>query len=125
MERHATCHCGAVQLRITAAEFGEIYRCNCSICNRKGAVMGLVMAADLTVAAGQDFLTEYSFNTHTAKHYFCRCCGIYTHHRRRVDPGEYGVNLGCIDGIKLEDYTSIPCYDGRENHPSDGASDKS
>ncbi len=123
MERYANCHCGAVQLSITAADFAEIYRCNCSICSRKGAVMGLVMAADLTLTAGQDFLSEYSFNTHTAKHYFCKRCGIYTHHKRRVNSGEYGVNLACIEGIRIEDYMkdTIPCYDGRNNHPSDKA----
>lgn len=26
-------------------------------------------------------------------------CGIYTHHRRRSNPHEYGYNVGCLEGV--------------------------
>ena len=73
---------------------------------------------DLTILAGENSLTTYQFNTMTAKHYFCARCGIYTHHQRRSDPGEYGVNVACLEGISPFDFDEVPVYDG-VNHPSD------
>ncbi|WP_205655629.1 hypothetical protein [Alcanivorax sp. 24] len=34
-----------------------------------------------------------------AEHYFCRTCGIHTHHKPRTLPGKYGINTGCLQGI--------------------------
>ena len=48
---------------------------------------------------GQEFLTEYQFHTHTAVHYFCSKCGIYTFHRKRTAPDHYGVNVYCLEGF--------------------------
>jgi hypothetical protein len=72
----------------------------------------------LRIVRGEENLTLYSFGTHTAKHYFCKTCGIYTHHRRRSDPNEYGVNMGAIDGVNPAEYEPIGWNDG-VNHPSD------
>ncbi len=38
------CHCGAVEAEINATvnELAKIVRCNCSICKRKNATMGMV-----------------------------------------------------------------------------------
>ena len=46
---------------------------------------------------GEQSLTEYQFHTHTAKHYFCKSCGIYPFHRKRVTPDYYGVNVFCLE----------------------------
>lgn len=75
-------------------------------------------ASNVVVVKGADVLTEYRFGTGTARHYFCSRCGIYTHHRRRLDPSECGVNVGCIDGVHLPDLDPVPWVDG-QNHPSD------
>ena len=47
--------------------------------------------------AGSDALAEYRFHTHTATHYFCRHCGIYPFHRKRVTPDYFGINVFCLD----------------------------
>lgn len=44
-------------------------------------------------------LAEYQFHTHTARHYFCRTCGIYPFHRKRVTPDHFGVNVFCLEGF--------------------------
>jgi hypothetical protein len=54
----------------------------------------------------------------TAKHYFCSVCGIYTHHQRRSNTQEYGVNAACLEGVSPYDFEAVPVNDG-VNHPSD------
>ena len=115
----ATCHCGAVELRLSLPKgLAKLRRCDCSLCRRKGAVVASVKLGDLEVVRGEAFLSVYQFNTMTAVHYFCSKCGIYTHHRRRSNPNEYGINVGCVEGVNLYDLGPIPVLDG-VNHPSD------
>jgi hypothetical protein len=71
------------------------------------------------VTEGAEFLTLYQFNTNTAKHYFCARCGIYTHHQRRSNPQQYGVNVACLEGVSPFDFQEVPVYDG-SRHPRDG-----
>jgi hypothetical protein len=72
----------------------------------------------ITFDAGEDALTVYRFNTGVAQHYFCSRCGIYTHHRRRSNPNQYGVNVACLKGVSPFDFADVPVIDG-VNHPAD------
>lgn len=115
----ATCHCGAVELHLDLpAGLPAPHRCDCSFCARRAAPNISVPLAALQVVKGAENLTLYQWNTGTAKHYFCKTCGIYTHHQRRSNPEEYGVNLGCIEGMNPAAFEPIPWADG-VNHPSD------
>ena len=115
----ATCHCGGVELRVTlSAGMDSARRCDCSFCMRRGAVAVSALVGDLQVVRGADLLTRYSFGTHTAQHFFCSRCGIYTHHKRRSNPNEFGVNAACLDGVNIRDMGEIGWVDG-VNHPSD------
>ena len=75
-------------------------RCNCSICKRKGYIIGVVQPDDFKLTKGEELLTLYQFYTKTAKHYFCKVCGIHTHNRPRSNPKIYGVNIACVEGIR-------------------------
>ena len=79
------CHCGAVEAEIGATinELAKIVKCNCSICKRKNATMGMVKNEDFKITKGEDKLKLYQYHTKVAKHYFCSECGIYTHHHPR------------------------------------------
>jgi len=115
----SSCHCGEVELELHLPNGVENpRRCDCSICRRKGAVVGSVNLDGIKIIKGHDFLKLYQFNTHTARHYFCSNCGIYTHHQRRSNPDEYGFNLGCLEGVNPFDLGDIVTNDGI-NHPSD------
>jgi len=59
----------------------------------------------LTLLAGEDQLSLYEWNTHRAKHYFCRVCGIYVFHRKRSAPDHFGINVFCLDDF---DAASVP-----------------
>ena len=91
-----SCHCGAVRFEIRT-DFPELTTCDCSICRRKNALMVKVHESDFRLLAGEQALSLYQFHTHTAKHYFCKSCGIYTFHRKRTAPDHYGVNVFCLE----------------------------
>jgi hypothetical protein len=93
-----SCHCGAVTFRI-AAEITGVYRCDCSLCRMKGALMTTVHEDAFTLLAGADLLSEYNWNTGIARHFFCSKCGIYPFHRKRAMPDHYGVNVHCLTGV--------------------------
>jgi hypothetical protein len=111
--KKCTCHCGAVEFEIELHHgLDKLRRCNCSLCRRKGAIMATVLVGQLRVIKGEDKLTLYQWNTRIAKHYFCSVCGIYTHHQRRSIPTEFGVNVGCIEGVDPFVLGDIPVADG-------------
>lgn len=93
-----SCHCGAVRFAIET-DFPELTTCDCSICKRKNALMVKVHESRFTLLAGAEALTEYRFHTHTARHYFCKTCGIYPFHRKRVTPDHLGINVHCLAGF--------------------------
>ncbi len=120
-EIDGACHCGAVRFHVRLSNsLKTARRCDCSLCRMRGAVAVSAPLDGLTITAGEDKLSLYQFNTGTAKHYFCSQCGIYTHHRRRSNPNEFGVNVACLDGVSPFDFAEVPITDGR-SHPSDGA----
>ncbi len=85
----------------------------------RGAVAVSAKVADLKITKGEDKLTLYQFNTRTAKHYFCSACGIYTHHQRRSNTEQLGVNVACLEGISPFDFEEVTVLDG-VNHVKDG-----
>jgi hypothetical protein len=116
-----SCHCGAVVLELDLPDgIVDPRRCDCSICRRKGAVVASVALSGIAIKAGHDALRLYQFNTGTAKHFFCSVCGIYTHHQRRSNPGEYGYNVGCLEGVNPFEIPNVPTNDG-VHHPADRA----
>ena len=115
----ASCHCGGVEYELTLPNgLEKLRRCDCSICRRKGAIVASVALDGIKITKGAELLKLYQFNTMTAKHYFCSVCGIYTHHRRRSNPNEYGINVACLEGVDPFELGEVPTLDG-VNHPSD------
>ena len=117
----AACHCGTVRLRVTLTDgLATARRCDCSFCRMRGAVAVSAPLSGIEIVAGEDALTLYEWGTRTAKHFFCSVCGIYTHHQRRSNPEQYGVNAACLDGVSPFDFSELPVNDG-VSHPADGA----
>jgi hypothetical protein len=90
-----SCHCGAVTFEIQT-DFPELTTCDCSICRRKNALMVKVHEDQFKLLSGDHSLSEYRFHTMTARHFFCKTCGIYPFHRKRVTPDYFGVNVFCL-----------------------------
>ena len=87
----------------------------------RGAVAVSAQAGGVRIVAGEDALTSYRFNTGTAQHFFCSRCGIYTHHQRRSNPNQYGINVACLEGVSPFDFAQVAVVDGIA-HPSDTGS---
>ncbi|QXG43263.1 GFA family protein [Pseudomonas viridiflava] len=115
----ASCHCGAVVLELDLPDgIVDPRRCDCSLCRRRGAIVATVAEDGIRVTHGQKMLKLYQFNSRTAEHYFCGRCGVYTHHRRRSNPHEFGYNVACLEGVNPFDLGPVQTSDG-VNHPAD------
>jgi hypothetical protein len=99
-----SCHCGTVRFAITT-DFPELTTCDCSLCKRRNALMVKVHESAFELLAGAEQLATYQWHTHTAVHHFCKLCGIYPFHRKRVTPHHFGINVYCLHGF---DPTGIP-----------------
>lgn len=110
------CHCGAVEFQVkNRSALGQLRRCNCSLCRKKGAIMASVPLDKLLVTKGKDKLSLYQWNTGVAKHYFCSICGIYTHHQRRSVPDEFAFNVACLDEDISIDEQEVALLNGAAN----------
>jgi len=87
------------------------------MCSRRGAVAVSAELKDIDFTSGQDTLSCYTFGTGVAQHYFCSTCGIYTHHQRRSNPTQFGINLACLEG-QTPFIDEVPVLDGK-SHPGD------
>ncbi len=112
--KKGNCHCGAVEFEVEFENgISEVKRCNCSLCRRKGALMAIVSRDKVKITKGEENLSLYQWNTKIAKHYFCKTCGIYTHHQRRGDPSQLGVNVGCFDDVDPFAFDDFSLVDGK------------
>lgn len=98
------CHCGDVRFEIET-DFHELTTCDCSICRRKNALMVRVHEDSFRLLSSETGLSRYKFHTMTATHYFCKVCGIYPFHRKRVSPEYFGINVHCLENA---DFSDIP-----------------
>lgn len=107
------CHCGRVRFRVHLA-LSRATQCNCSMCTRKGTLNHRVPADRLEILSGADDLSIYQFGTRTAKHYFCRTCGIHPFSNPRAAPDAYAVNLRCLDDFPdIAKDLELKEFDGR------------
>lgn len=107
------CHCGAVVLELRLSDgLNTARRCDCSLCRRRGAIAVSAPLDGEAILQGAENLNLYQFGSHTAKHWFYKICGIYTHHQRSSNPNEYGVNVAILDGINPRDLGAVPWVDG-------------
>jgi hypothetical protein len=106
------CHCGRVRFEVDAPADLVIDDCNCSMCARTGYLHLIVTADRFRLVQGDDALTLYTFNTGTAKHFFCSICGIKSFYVPRSHPDGFSVNARCIDSDTIRSM-QVNAVDGR------------
>jgi hypothetical protein len=109
-----SCHCGAVKFSYEGETISKGLRCTCSLCARRGALMTteVIPSERFKIDAQLGALGLYQFGKKTAKHYFCKHCGIYPFHETARYPDHYRANIGCLDGM---DTFALPVeiFDGK------------
>jgi hypothetical protein len=106
------CHCGTVRFAVRFVAPPRLLDCNCSICAKTGFLHLIVGADDFTLLRGAEALSDYRFGTGTARHLFCRHCGIKSFYVPRSHPDGYSINWRALDGVAGITPVITP-YDGR------------
>ena len=126
----ATCHCGATRIEIDGPPTSA-KTCNCSYCQRVGAIWGYYQPEEIRITATDDRMYAPNGMNH---HHFCGRCGGNTHGfspdwssiydaEGKLKPGMKesvpeqriaAVNLNMIDGLDLATF-QIEAMDGRNN----------
>ncbi|MEO8673355.1 MAG: GFA family protein [Tahibacter sp.] len=114
------CHCGRVRFEVDAPARIHALECNCSICRMTGFLHLIVPAARFRLVQGADVLSEYTFNTGTAKHRFCSVCGIKSFYVPRSNPDGYDVNVHCLDRTTI-DAVDVSQFDDTRREESEAA----
>lgn len=113
MNYKGSCHCGRIAFEVTGEMQGAV-SCNCSICQRKGALMWFVPRDNLRLVTPEGDGSVYLFNKHKIKHRFCNTCGIHPYGEGTDPKGNRmaAVNIRCLEGIALEEIP-VTNFDGR------------
>jgi hypothetical protein len=112
------CHCGAVAFEVEAPAKLVASDCNCSICRMSGYLHLIVPRSRFHLLQGADELTEYKFNTGTARHLFCGRCGVKSFYVPRSNPDGYSVNVRCLDPATIE-HVEVQLFDDNDREASD------
>ena len=107
------CHCGEVRFEVTA-DISSVVSCNCSICQKRGALWVFVPADKFALRAGLEDLKDYQFGKKTIHHEFCPQCGVGAFSRGRTAQGTetVAVNVRCVDDLDITSLTLVS-FDGR------------
>ncbi len=105
-----SCHCGAIRYEVDG-ELDDLDVCNCSICVRSAYIHWGVEPEHFRLLTPWSAIGTYEFGTRTAKHHFCRTCGISPFRVSRSEPGKITVNARCLEGVDPETL-SVTRFDG-------------
>jgi hypothetical protein len=107
------CHCGEVRFEVTA-DLGSVVSCNCSICQKRGALWAFVAPEQFALRAGGDDVKDYQFGKKTTHHFFCPQCGVGAFSRGKAPSGKemVAVNVRCLDDLDIAALKPAP-FDGR------------
>jgi hypothetical protein len=100
-----------VRFEVDAPARLQVLDCNCSICRMTGFLHLIVPLRAFRLLSGAGALTEYTFGTGTAKHRFCRHCGIKAFYVPRSHPDGIDVNARCLDAGSVAALDVVPFDD--------------
>jgi hypothetical protein len=110
----ASCHCGAVQIKVTEKPL-SVTECNCSICRRYGAQWAFYTQNTAQVSCDPGSLSMYTWGKKSLEFYHCNICGCVTHYENtdKSETGRIAVNariMSPTDVIGIE----VRTFDGAD-----------
>ena len=96
------CHCGAVRWSFDAPSRLTATDCDCSVCRLRAGPFVIVPETAFKLERGQGATTLYQFGTKTAKHLFCKTCGVTSYYRPRSNPDCVSCLVAAIDKGTVE-----------------------
>ena len=102
------CHCGAVAFEVDAPAQLDVVECNCSICGPTAYQHLIVPRERFRLLRGEESLSTYTFGTRTARHLFCRSCGVKSFYVPRSHPDGVSVNARCLTPGTVESISMRP-----------------
>lgn len=107
------CHCKRVRWQVQAPSSIVVWKCDCSNCSMRGNTHFIVPSERFELLGeSKEFLTTYTFGTHTAQHKFCKVCGITSFYIPRSNPDGVSVTFGCVDPGTIT-HVEIKDFDGK------------
>lgn len=107
------CHCKRVRWQVQAPSSIVAWKCDCSNCSMRGNTQFIVPSERFELLGeSKEFLTTYTFGTHTAQHKFCKVCGITSFYIPRSNPDGVSVTFGCVDPGTIT-HVEIKDFDGK------------
>ena len=107
------CHCGQVRYDVSA-DLSTVVDCNCSICQKRGALWTFVTEDKFALRAGGEDLVDYQFGKKSIHHVFCPQCGVGSFSRGKAPNGQemIAVNVRCLEDVDIAALTLKP-FNGR------------
>jgi len=91
---NAECHCKNIKLLATEPP-ATLTSCNCSICNRLGALWGYFDEGNVQVVCNEKQIDKYSWGDEKYTYHRCRRCGCTTHYTCTEKNGNKIVAINC------------------------------
>ena len=113
MRYQGSCHCGHIAFEVEG-ELSKVLDCNCSICQRKGALHWFVPREQLHLTTPEADMRTYTFGAGTIQNHFCPHCGMHPF-AEATDPSgnkTAAVNARCLENVDLTTL-NVQHYDGR------------
>lgn len=116
-----SCHCGQTRFEIDGELPGELTRCTCSFCSKRGQLYAYYPPEQFRQTAGVGLDTAYRWQTRQVAHHFCPNCGCGTFSDSPAfEPDgnwdgttrQIGVNARLIDGVEAAEMP-VTVIDGR------------
>jgi hypothetical protein len=114
MKYRGSCHCGQIAFEVEG-DLPEVMSCNCSMCQRKGALMWFMPRAAVQLLTPPERMSTYQFNKHVINHRFCPTCGIHPFGEGIAPNGQEmaAVNVRCLEGVDVSTL-KVKHFNGRD-----------
>ena len=109
MKKYAgSCHCQRVQYE-AQIDLTQVITCNCSICVRKGTILGFIAESQFKLLKGEEEMTDYQFHKKNIHHLFCKTCGVTSFARGSGPDGiqMIAVNVRCLEEINIDELKPV------------------